>query len=466
MNKKFLSLALTGLFAFGTLFGAAACKPKEDVNSGNGGTNNGNTNNGGGTVKPGTVISDETLKGSLFAALAETDLTGLTFTGSVNMNVTQGGESKAQKLSLEGAAQFGKQAQGDLYLTSEGGEAPFYLLGFLRGEDLYSAMGEKDEKSDLTALKAQLKAENDPLVLEKKSESIAQTVLSSPAALKLVKNATSLFEGVVVKTEGGYSLEFDLFDGVDGLLESVEAVAQTIEDTAEITLTGLFSQNFISDTLDTLLNGITAKELDGLLTLLPEEIAQSLPETANGTAKEYLLGLLRSGDFYTAITGGDEPWTDYRTFGEVPLSALVSAFTGEETDFKALGLKNMIKEFRENLEKQVMAELLELLSVPGTVSDEETDLSLSFAFDDDKKLLGFSVDALAECNVSEGETEQQPDGGTSPEDGGGDPMTAGEPIAKARFAAKIAATCAKAPDLFSLSGCKYSDGEGGTQTIA
>lgn len=482
MKKKILSLALSGLLAFSAVFGLAACKPQENsgnngANSGNGnnsgnngnGGNNGsneNTNNNGSGIKPGTVITDETVKNSVFSALAEAEIEGLTYSGSINLSVVQDAMTQAQKITLEGAFQLDEDAEGDLYLTIDGEDDLLYLLGFLRKDGVYYTMGDAEGKTvDFSALKADLKSETDPLILEKGETGPAQSILAAPATVKLLKNMASLFAGVVTKTEGGYSLAFDLAEGIEDLFVGAEAVAEAIDKTAAMTLTGLFSQKFVNDTLTSLLNGITAKELADFITLLPAELQTALPKPESGTAKDYLLGLLRSGSFYTAVAGEGEPWTNYQTFGEVLLSDVVSVLTDGEVELGSLKLKEMLQDFAEGFENRIVSLLVDLLSIEGTVTEEDFDLAVTFSFDDDKKLLGLALDALAEGNVSENGEEQQPDGGTQPEDGSGDQMTATESSAKrVHIGLKLSATCAQSPELFDLKGCQYQ-GENGAVTI-
>ncbi len=466
MKKKILSLVLSGMLAASAVFGLAACKSQNGGNTGNNG-GNGNTNNGNGqSIKPGTVITDATLKSSVFAALAEAQPEGLAYSGGLTLSFTQGTETTEQKLSLEGTAHLGKSVAGDLCLSLENEEGLMYLLGFLREDGTYGAMGEAEGKTvDFAALKAQLKAENDPLILEKGEASPAQSVFSTPAVVKMLKNLTSLVDGTVTKTEGGYSLSFDLIKGTSALLDGAKTVAEVIDNTADITLTGLFSQKFFDDTLTSLLKGISAKELSALFPLLPEGWQTTLPEPGNGTAKEYLSELLRSGAFYSSVVGEGEPWTNYRTFGEVPLAEVVSFLTDGETDLASLRLKQMIEDLKGSLENKLVTLLFDSFGFGGTVTGENVDLAVEFSFDDEKKLLGIAIDALAEGNVSENAEQPQPDGGTQPEDGNGDEMsTAAEPAQKVRCTLKLNAACVQAPELFDLSGCKY-EGENGTVTI-
>lgn len=480
MKKKLLSLALSGMLALSAAFGLAACKPQQGGNtgnnSGNGTTNNGNSNNNGNTnnngnsnnntnnngngIKPGTVITDETVKNSIFSALTSAETEGIVYSGSVDISLVDGTQTSAQKLSLEGALLFDESVSGDVCLSIEGDEGLLYLLGFLREDGFYQTMGEAEgETVDFSALKAQLKG-TDPIILEKGDTGVTQTILSSPATMKLAKNLASLVDGTVTKTEGGYSLSFDLVDGVEDLLERAATLAETIDNTAAMTLTGLFSQKFLDDTLTNLLKGISAKELAGLIALLPEELQTALPAAGNETAKDYLTGLLRSGSFYTALAGEGEPWTNYQTFGAVPLAELVSLLTDGELELGTLKLKDIVQEFAEGLENRIVSLLLDLISIEGTSSEEDVELSFTFSFDEDKKLLGFAVDALAEGNVvAEGE-EQQPDGGTQPEDGNGDQMTAAQTLPKAHFGLKLSATCAQSPELYDLKGCKYEGADG------
>lgn len=455
MKKKFLAFALTGMLALSALTGLAACKPDQGGTSGPQG--NGSTNNDGGTIKPGTVITDETLKSSIVSALARAEIEGLTFTGSASLALT--GEEQRQKVELEGALLLGERAEGDVCLLVEG-ESVQYLLSFLRTEGVFSVTGESEkEQVDFNALKEQLKDEEEPLVLEKSEGGTLQKILAAPAAVKLLKNATTLFDGVAVKTEGGYSLTFDLFSGLSDLLAGAEEVAEVIDKTADMTLSGLFGQKFVTEKLTALFNGITAKELAPFIGLLPEGLQTALPEP-DGPAAEYLTGLLRSGSFYTAVTGGEDPWSQYTTFGEMPLAKLVEFVTGGETQLSSLKLKNLLHDFREGLENKTVALLSDIFSL-GEVTEGKAELALAFSFDNDKKLLGFTLDALAEGTLN---AQPQPDDGIQPEDGQGDQMTAAT-SQTVRMSAKLAATCAKSPALYDLAGSQYR-GESGPVPIA
>ncbi len=465
MKKKLLSFALSGMLAFGALFSFSACKPQSGSGSGNaGGNSTGGSTNNNQTIKPGTVITDETAKSSIFSALAEADPAGLTYAGTVSLSAAQGAQTHTQTIALEGAMLLGKSVSADVSVSLEGEEGAQYLLGFLRESGAYFAAGDAEgETVDFQALKAQLKAEEEPLVLEKEDAGPLPAIFAAPAAVKLLKNTTALFDGVVTKTEGGYSLSFDLLEGAKNFLKGAEAVAGAIDEAETMTVTGLVSQKFVGDTLTNLFRGITAKELASLAELLPEELSSLLPEADDGSAKDYLLGLLRSGDFYTKVTGGEEPWSDYKTFGEVPLSKAVSFIAGEEVDLSALKLKETLSKFGEELENKLAALLIDLLSIEGEVGEENVDLSLAFSFDENKKLLGLTLDALAEGAVTP--FPEQDDGGASPENGNGDPVkTAAEDATKVHIGLKMNATCTSAPQLFDLRGCKYRT-ESGTSEI-
>lgn len=456
MKKKFLSLALSGLLACSAAFGLAACKPQEGTG---GGTLD---NNGGGTIEPGTVITEGPVKNAILSALAEAEPQGFVFSGGALLSFAQGEGGMEQKISAEGAFLAGEDAAGDVYLTLESEYGKQYFLGFLRGNDVYATgFDDGSGKTDLNQIKEQLKATEDPLLLDKSEAGPIGGILKAPAVWKLCKNVLSLTDGVVTKTEGGFDLTFAAAEGAANLLDGAEAVADAIDKNAAMTLSGLFSQEFVDDTLTALLRGISAKELAALFPLLPAEIGEILPKPASGTAKDYLLGLLRSGEFYTALTGESEPWTNYRTFGEVPLSELVSALTGGETEIGSLKLKEMLSALRSGAEDKLVSLLLDPLGIDGSLSGGKAELSATFSFDGDKKLLGFSLEALAAGNVTE--SELQADGGSAPEDGNGDGMTT-PTAAKLQVSLKLGATCVQSPALFSLKGCQYS-GENGAVPI-
>lgn len=443
MKRKILSLALSGAFAVSALFGLVACKPRE--NNGTGGGTGGTGGTGNGTIAPGTVITDETIKNSVLSSLADASPEGYTFTGSLELAATQSEKTDTQKIQLEGAARFGKTVQADAYLSIDG-DGLLYVLGFLRDDAFYAASGEVEGKTvDFTALKAQLKAKEDPIVLEKAETGPLQTILSAPAAIKLARNIATFAEGTLTKTEGGYSLSVDLVKGADALFSGAEQLADAIDKTPAMTLTSLFSQKLIDDTLTKLLGGVTAKELSALAQFLPEEVSGILPEFGNGSAKDYLLGLLRSGSFYTALAGEGEPWQNYQTFGEVPLSELVGAISGGEADLSTLGLKKIVQDFRSGWKDKLAALVCDLLSIEGEVSGGEVGLLLEFSFDNEKKPIGFSADAFVAGKIA-AQTEELP-------------AAEGTAQNSMRATLKLSATCASSPELFDLAGCKYTDGE-------
>ena len=498
MNKKFLCGMLACAMALSSVFGITGCNLDEgntgngggtnngDINNGggtgNGGTNNGDTgNNGNTTIKPGTVITDEGTKNELFGALSETELGGFTYSASANLSVTENGKAQTQKLLAEGAVLLTDSAvEADAYVAIEGvsdsEKVSQYYLAFLRDDAAYTAGGDYDDKEDVdfAQLKMQLKAKENPIILSKddvKSGGAANLV-QSPTVLKLVKNLPSLFEGVITKTEGGFSLAFDMAEAIESLLEGAESFAAAIDLNPDITLGGAFGQTFFKSNLEKLLNGITAKELiDTAKPYLPENVQSALPEAAeNTTAAAYVETVLRSGAFYTALTGGEEMWKDFKTFAEVPLAAIVGIFKGGDFSFEGLKLKKFIHDLRDELESQVVSLLLSVLSLNGEVKDEEMAIVMTFSFDDDKKLLGFSLDGLLMGSVEKSEdSEHEENGDETPEDGEDEdevsPTAKTKNEATARGSIKLEAACASAPELFDLKGCKYYGEEGGTATI-
>lgn len=481
MNKKFLCGALACMMAFSSVFALAACKDKGP--QGNTGNNGGGSMGGNGTtIKPGTVITDESIKTDLYGTLSQSELKGFTYSASATLGVTMGGSAQTQKIVAEGAALITDTAvEVDVFAYFDGvsGEdkESQYMLFFLRDGATYVAMGDWSEEGevDFAKLKTQLKAEKDPLVLGKEEfDSAGAGLMTSPAALKMVKNLPSLFDGVVTKTEGGYALKFGVLDAVKSLFDGVGSLATAIDANAQITLSGLFGQPFLKTTLGKLLSGITAKEfVDTIKPMLPEEIAKALPEATTGTAVAYVEGLLRSGAFYKALTGDGDEWKEWQTFAEVPLASIASIFTGEEVSFGDLKLKEMLDDLEENFEEQLVSMLLGLIQPDeGELSDENIDLMVSFSFDEDKKLLGFSIDGLVTGSRTLG-SKEQPEEGEKGEQEDNQESELPSPTAKtksdntatARGTVKIEAACVSAPELYDLVGCKYYTEDGGKATI-
>ena len=507
MNKKFLCGILACMMAFGSVFPMAACKDKDKAEQepgGNQGENNQGGNNLGGEnnkpsedIKPGTVITDANVKTELYNSLSDTQIGGFTYSASANLSLTGDELEQAQKIVAEGAivVKDGKvQADVCAYVSGLDGEDAVnqYMLLFLRDKTAYMASGdwEGEDGVDFSALKAQLKDKEEPLVLSKDElDGDLGELVKTPALIKMIKNVPSLFDGVVTKTEGGYSLEFDIVSAVDSLFDGLTSLAAAVEETANMTLGNLFGHNVFKTTLEKLLHGITAAELKEIAEkFLPEEVAQSLPEPAqNATAISYAEGLLRSGSFYKALTQENEQWSEWKTFAEIPLEGLVSLLTGSEFSFGELKLQEMLKEYKKKWTSEAVALCMGLLGLDeGELSGENINLSFGFDFDDDKKLLGFSVDALLEgSRTLPPEEEKSPEEGQDPEEGeeqdndeevpGQGELTA--ETAKAaeeaqgkkydvKGSVKLSAASASAPELFDLTGCKYYSENGGTATIS
>ena len=222
MNRKILCLALSGVMAVSAAF-FAACRDEAD--GGNNGNNNGNNsgnnsgtnngaNNGNSQIKPGTQITDEGTRKEIFNALSSASVGGFTYAGTLSYTLTAESAS-TKKITAEGSVLLNEtSAQADCYLSVEGEEAQQYVLAFLRGGNAYTAMGEQ-EKGDFAALKTQLK-EGD-IVLDR--QEFGDDVLRSAALIKLAKNIPSVGEGVIVKSESGFELTFDMWEAAEGLLQ-------------------------------------------------------------------------------------------------------------------------------------------------------------------------------------------------------------------------------------------------------
>lgn len=454
MKKRILSFTLSLFLLGAAAVGTAACH-----DGGN-----------GGNYQPGTVITDETVRGSLLDGIAQAQTEGISFSAGLGITLTAGEETMKQEIALEGAARLSDGVEADVFARArmESGEerALQSLLCFVRKEATYSvSVEQEDEETSFSALKEQLKGE-DPIVLEKGEA--ASPLYTAPAAGKMLKNLAALLGGVAVKTEGGYTLTFDLVKGLGGLIDGAAELLGSLEQNAEMTVTALFSQPFISGTLPKLFNGITAKELYETLKLLPEDVLALFPAAEGGSAEDYIKGLLRSGSFYEKATNKEGVFAEYKTFGEVPVKKLLDEIGG--TEFLQ-ELTPFVTGLRTNLGHALVSLLLPVFSLEGDAQNENIALSAQFSFDNEKKLIGLSLDALAEGDIVQG--ERQPDGGTEEEDGGGDEMAllageaegAEEQKQRLSVSLKLAAAFTESPELFDLKGCKYRSGDG-EQTIS
>lgn len=540
MNKKILSGLLACVMAFGSVFAVAGCKP--DQSGSNQGTQNGQQGGQGGqqgeqsgqggqqgeqqggqqgeqggqgggqdkdkTIAPGTVITDKAVKNEFFNALSSSELNGFTYSASANLDVRAGETVQAQKIAAEGAVLFSDETvRADLYvsISAAGGEEQEsgYYLCFLRGNTAYTASGDWDGEGevDFSALKSRLKAEKNRLLLDKQTVTNSYLQLAkSKTVYQIVRNLPTLFDGVLTKTEGGYTLTFDVGRSLGTFLASFRPLAQAFDANHDLSLGGLFKEDTVKTTLEKLLKGVTAEELVTTLTpVLPEALSEALPTPAKTeTAAVYVDDLLRSGSFFRTLTGEDEAWSKWKTFAEVPLKELLGLVTGEEFTFEPTATERF-DELIGKLKTGLIETLMEYAGVEeGELSEEQMQVSMTFAFDEEKHLLGFSADALAGGSKtagkttekeeqsgssekenggeeSESEAEQkarqnaskETDGGTQSADGKEEGDTnGGQPQKRTvRGTVKLEAAGASSPELFDLTGCKYQNGEGGAETI-
>lgn len=453
MMKKFLSGLLACAMALGIALPVAGCKPQEDVNKDNGqnqeqqngGGQGGGQNSGQGEgqgdkgeqnggdegkdkdkdkpLAPGTVITDNAVKGEFYNALSESELSGFHYSLSASLEVEKAGETSARKISAEGAIMLSNEDFGaDLYLSEENDAeeaGKSYFLCFVRGENLYTVSGEweKEGEVDFNALKEQLKAEKNRLLLNRE-EDVGQYVslAKSKTVYKILKNMPAVFEGVLTKTEGGYTLSFDVGKSVGGFLKSLRPLAELFDQNHELSVGGLFKEESVKTLLETLLKGVTAEELvETVKPMLPETLAAALPKPAKAQkASDYADGLLRSGSFYQELTKENEGFEKWKTFAEMPLKELFGILTGSELTFEPKMVERF-DEFTETLKTSLIDTLFKFAGVEeGELSDEMLQISMTFSFDEEKHLLGFSADALAggnktEAQQQEGEGQEQED---------------------------------------------------------
>lgn len=517
MNKKIVSGILACALAFGCMLPIAGCKGEGEMLNGgtqnetqngtqNGGQNQeqngtqggeqggtqGGTQNGAGmgeTIAPGTVITDTAVKNEFYDALSKSELNGFTYSASANLGIKTDGSESMRKFSAEGAILLaGEEVKADVYLTfsalegEETDEGSFLL--FLRGSDLYSAAG--DEASEFSAMKEKLKAKENALILDKME--VQESYLSlakSQTVYKIVKNMPALFEGVLEKTEGGYTLSFDVGKSLGDFLMGLRPLAEAFDLNHDLTLGALFGLRPLKDTLETILKGVTAEEfVETFSPILPEEIAEALPEPGKSqAAATYVDGLLRSGSFFKTLTGEDEAFAEWKTFAEVPLKELLGLLTGEEFTFEPTAAEQFDK-FVGALKSGLIDKLFAYAGVEeGDLSEEELQFSMTFSFDEEKHLLGFTADAITggsktqktepaekseESGGSETENETETESEAEKqarENAAGGEETGTERKTQLRATVKLEAAGASSPELFDLTGCKYHTEEGGTASV-
>lgn len=433
MKRNFMNLAIAGILICTSLFGAA-CASEE------GGTGGGSGSGAGEGLRPGDVVTDADTVGALLSAVTGADLSGFTFAGTFTLSAESGTEKEEQSFSAEGTVRFGETTSADAFGISEKGE---YFAAFARKDALYFAAGsrEEGETNSYAALKEDLKKE-DGIVLDRRG--LDGSVLFEPTIYRLLRNAVSFASGTATKTEGGYSLAVDVIKTVEGVLDKAAELTGTIEEDLDMTASALFGQAFVKESLEKLLAGVSAVEIRALAEKLT---GFELPEAGTGTAKSYLEGLLLSGEFYTALTAEEEGWDGYRTFGEVPVRQFLSLFTEEPDTFP---LKDTVLEFKASLKERVLAAVLNLFGIEGKFSDAAAEVLVDFSFDDAKKPIGFTLAARAEGTLSPAASEI---------------VFTAESAKRFGVRAKAEAALSNA-ELFDLTGCRYHDAEGGTETIA
>ena len=465
MMKKFLSGLLACSLALSLALPIAGCKPKEDVNKGNdqnqeqqngnqgGQGNQGNQGNQGSQgdqgsqggqgnqgyqgsqggqggqsggegkeetpIAPGTVITDNAVKGEFYDALSTSELNGFHYSASVGFDVTSQGETTTRKIVMEGAVMLsGDELGADLYLShsaesEEAGDG--YFLCFVRGNTLYTASGEWDKEGevDFNALKEQLKAEKNRLLLERTQDDQGYVQLAkSQTVYKILKNMPAIFDGVLTKTEGGYTLSFDVGKSVGTFLQGLRPLAEAFDKNHDLSIGGLFKEESVKTLLETLFKGVTAEELVATIKpVLPETLAAALPKPVKAQkASDYADGLLRSGAFYQELTKEKEGFEKWKTFAEMPLKELLGLLTGSEFTFEPSATERF-DEFVSTLKTSLINTLFDFAGIDeGKLSDEMLQVSMTFAFDEEKHLLGFSADALAEGSKTAAQPQEGQEG--------------------------------------------------------
>ena len=266
------------------------------------------------------------LKNELYTAVQaeeQKEYKGISF--SVNVSTTQ--NNATERVEATGIlAENGEAGLGvDVYMQYFGEEAG-YGGAFLRGENIYFTEDMKSDKNalntaiqngtmlvysiPLSALMEQLSPSEPPADLPAGDETTPgdETLQEQPApsdiasiaagvamqALPLIApNADALLEkyigqvGTADKTEnGGYALTITLADVLDALMSSLTQAATALDRARDVKVKDVWDVPAVKEFVDITLKGVTAEQLDMILSSIMGESVVEV--TATMTVTEYL----------------------------------------------------------------------------------------------------------------------------------------------------------------------------------
>ncbi len=307
----------------------------------------------------------ETLEEQLYAAIAGAKIGGMTFTGEVLMRADSI-EDLMSIITLDGAFSFGEDGvNADVQVLNavpyDGILEAYYGAMFIRESGIYGGEyyfenglvadpvlpeggadvldGTEDGSSEETL-------PEDPVSYQNIEEYLAAIgngdealyhiynnifsniinvigeLLSVKVTAKGIVNLPRVLGGkATAQKDGTYTLEYDLMEEINDILDLISYLAETIDANKTMTVSELVELEEVKTVLQNLLYGTTAQELKDFIVLrngINEEYAATLPnvnkvvidtdgseKTVMMTAYEYLLAYLGDKDEVTEVAIGD-----------------------------------------------------------------------------------------------------------------------------------------------------------------
>ncbi len=355
--KKLLSLVLAAAMAVGTCVGFAGCDFGGNNNS-NSGDNGGESNPGGNT--PGTVTTDT--KTELLTNIVNADYRYITM--DVNANVA----SKTGYDDFSGTVTIGAKIDLsditapaiDALVHGSSAESNMYDILLMRGGYVYTTEGAWDDvegvqAGDFNALFNAYRtsdslafernsiggnadvAPSDPAGLSGVATTAAQAVPGGqisdlpvlPLVIRLAGNLADVLGCEVKTTSSGYSIDFDIVKAANEIANGLYSILDTAS--ADTKVNDIIANAYVTKTLSTLLKGISAQEVLGMLQTMSSDFATImtiLPAPGSQSLFDYLKSVLNDTRLYATLSYG--------------LSESGFALPATATCFGELTLKNIV----------------------------------------------------------------------------------------------------------------------------
>lgn len=343
MKKKAIALALAGCLFAGTL---TAC---------------------------GTGVTQDSLIESLNGY--EFERAHLTFSAETvsNVRMPDGTEQQNTRTVFGEAVTAGEDLD---FMFGQGKTSPEYSYLFKRGDRIFTT-GEREEPT-FAGVAAAYTAEGSALsfdLMDVESAELPALPQNTDGLIKIAENIPKLFGSEFQKTETGYTLTYDLVKTAENLLGQTISVLEQVDE--KTTVKQLFENAAVAEFLGTLLTGVSAADVRGLL----PQTNGTLPPAEGKTAYEWLLALLDDRAFAQSAGASG-------TIGEIPLSDVFGQFSGEEKD----ALLETLRTVKEKMGLYLAAAFFG--SDPGTLPEEaegECGSKIVLEFDQAGEFTGISV---------------------------------------------------------------------------